>query len=306
MEHLKGEIYLSLTNSKMSLQKQDYENTKLLQKQLEETSESFINLYNYNIKPIEKTSKLKQIIKLLTKNQEITTTSTFSLLTIEETENSEGLIKYIKSVLDKMFPKYPESQKFSYKIFGIYLDQFEPYEYSVGFRPISDNSSPLSFNVEYLGRNQNQYMTIKISWDFKPCDYPPNKVLSDENFAHEILYTISETPFLKYSFFFNRKESYSSYTKYNELIKLQLIAYHLAADPVKLNEEMNNMVELVEDIGALIPIEEVNDFLNYDGYGYLCKEINGVIYNSYIVPDMDYELPDIYKNYFTHIYWYNR
>lgn len=66
------------------------------------------------------------------------------------------------------------------------------------------------------------------------------------------------------------------------------------------------MTKLVEDDGDLLPLEMTDSLLNYDGWGYLCKEVDGKIYNSYIVPDMDYELPELYVEYFTHIYWYNK
>lgn len=43
-----------------------------------------------------------------------------------------------------------------------------------------------------------------------------------------------------------------------------------------------------------------------DGYGYLCKEIDGKMYKSFISPDMDYVLPKLYKDNFTHMLWFNR
>ena len=62
--------------------------------------------------------------------------------------------------------------------------------------------------------------------------------------------------------------------------------------------------------GDLIHLDDEDklDYLsNYNGLGYLCREEDdGTIHVSTIVPDMDYELPKIYTNYFTHILWYNR
>lgn len=78
-----------------------------------------------------------------------------------------------------------------------------------------------------------------------------------------------------------------------------------------LNEKLNDLVPLSQEDknnGTLITIVEAesNGFMNYDGYGYLCKEIDGKMYKSFISPDMDYVLPKLYKDNFTHMLWFNR
>lgn len=312
MTKLQGEVYLSLTNSQIKLELLDFENRELLTRQLEEKSDKFVNLYNYDTKHPQKTSKLKQFLqklKLIKTEQTVEPEQKFSLSQTQKDGNADDLVKYIKSVLDKLFPKYPNDQL----SFGMTRSYHRPYEYAVGYRPMSKNDETFEFNVEYQGRSErNQHMNVKISWDFKyDDDAYYMDMLNSETFAHEILYALSESPFLQYAFTFNNKDSYSSYIQYsyfeyNEKIKLQLLGYHFAADTKKLHEEMNSLVKLIEDYGQLIPLDETDSLLNYDGHGYLCKEIDGEIYNSYIEPDMDYELPDIYKNHFTHIYWYNR
>lgn len=58
--------------------------------------------------------------------------------------------------------------------------------------------------------------------------------------------------------------------------------------------------------GVLRTLDDAYYDTNNDGYGYLCKEINGVMYQSSIVPNMDKPYPKIYLDNFTHIYWYER
>ena len=80
----------------------------------------------------------------------------------------------------------------------------------------------------------------------------------------------------------------------------------MAEDINQLEKELNNLIKLTPDHGDLLTLEETSSLINYDGYGYLCKEIDGEMYQSFITPNMDYTLPKIYRENFTHIYWYNR
>lgn len=317
MVHLKGEIFLGLKKDEILLEMQDFDNESILTEQKTNDPESFINLYNYNIEVKKKTSKFEKVIKKITnnfsKNHEIETDKPFSLEDIYKNKKSDELVKYIDSLLKKLFPKYPKNHKVQYGIFVRYTDNFRsPYSHAVGFRPTfrtrTEELETFDFQVKYEGINKyNDDMIIKISWDFEyEYDTCYGNILSSYKFAEEILYALSETEFLENGFTQYNDISYSEITEYDETKKLQLIESHLVADINKLKDDINNLVELKPDHGNLLTLEEASSLINYDGYGYLCKEINGKIYQSFIIPNMDYALPKIYRENFTHIYWYNR
>ena len=313
MTHLKGELFLGLNKDEFLLEIQDTDNEYILTEQKTEHPEEFLNLYNYDIKPKifqSRFEKLKStIIDKFSKKTEIEELDSFSLKQVYQDKNSNDLVKYIESLLNKLFPKYPKDHDVPYGIFGRSSDNWNnPYSYSVGYRPTSEELESFDFQVEYEGINDyNDDMCIKISWDFE-CEDEAwyENILDCSQFSKEILYAISETKFLYSSFMFYKDISYSEITEYNHTKKLQLIDFHVAEDINYLEEELNSLVELKPDHGDLFTLEEASSLLNYDGYGYLCKEIDGKIYKSFITPNMNYVLPKIYKDNFTHIYWYNR
>ena len=317
MIHLKGEILLGLKKDEILLEMQDFDNKSILTEQKTNDPESFINLYNYNIEVKKKASKFVKLITKITnkfsKNHEIEIDTSFSLEDIYKNKKSDELVKYIESLLNKLFPKYPKKHNVYYGIFGIYTDNFRsPYSHAVGFRPTfrprTEELETFDFQVKYEGINKyNDDMCIKISWNFEyEYDACYGNILSSYKFAEEILYALSETEFLENGFTQYNDISYSEITEYDETKKLQLIESHLVADINKLKDDINNLVELKPDHGDLLTLEEASSLINYDGYGYLCKEIDGEMYQSFIIPNMDYALPKIYKENFTHIYWYNR
>lgn len=261
-------------------------------------------------KPPSKFEKLKSKIKeKFSKKTEIKDVNSFSLKQVYQDKNSDNLVKYIESLLNKIFPKYPKNHDVPYGIFGKSSDNWNnPYSYSVGYRPTTEELESFDFEVEYECINQcNDDMCIKISWDFEYEDESwYGNILTCSQFSKEILYAISETKFLYSSFTFYKDISYSEITEYNHTKKLQLIDFHVAEDINYLEEELNSLIELKPDHGDLFTLEEASSLLNYDGWGYLCKEIDCKIYQSFITPNMDYVLPKIYKDNFTHIYWYNR
>lgn len=312
MIHLKGEIYLGLKKDPLLLEFQDFDNETILTNQKEYNVDDFINLYDYNIEVKKQTNKLTELINNVknkfSKKEKTEIVEQFSLKKTYENKNSEDLIKYIESILNKLFPKYPKDHKVPYDIFGYRYNDDTPYRFTTGFRPISNKYKTFDFHVKYEGINKyNQDMFIKISWDFKyQDDLPHGHIMYSKEFAEEILYALSETQFLSSGFTFYKNESYSQITEYGETKKLKLIDYHIAVDVDKLDRDLNDLVELTEDHGDLIPLSETDDLLNYDGHGYLCKEIDGKMYQSFISPNMDYRLPKIYTDNFTHIYWCNR
>lgn len=299
MPSLQGQIDLILTDDPLYLQIQDEVNIEKLTQQLKDQSEHFVGLYGYDIKLPQKALKSKRALHKRTKVHDV-----FLLERILQQKDTKSLELYVKSVLDKLFPKDNQlsDHQFLHNRFGSY--NAERYEYVVRCRPLSDDNKTFNFNVKY--QEYDGHMDICITWDFT-YNKESNKadILTCENFAHEILYALSESPFLRYAFTLH-VESYSRYTEHSRNITLKLIDYHFAADLAVLKNEISDMAELAEDGGDLLTLKEAKCLLNYDGWGYLCKEVDGKIYNSYIVPNMDYELPKLYTEYFTHIYWYNR
>lgn len=313
MTHLKGEIFLGLNKDEILLDLQDFDNKNILVEQKTTNPEEFINLYNYNIKPKKTLSKFEQLKAQIkndfSKKHKTEIIESFSLKQVYQDKNSDDLVKYIESLLKKLFPKYPKDHDVPYGIFEKSSDNWNsPYSYSVGYRPTTEELKSFDFQIEYQGINQcNDDMCIKISWDFEYNDEAwYGNILTCSQFSKEILYAVSETKFLYDSFTFYKDISYSEITEYNHTEKLQLIDFHVAEDINQFKEELNNLIELKPDHGVLLTLEEASSLLNYDGSGYLCKEIDGKIYQSFITPNMDYVLPKIYRDNFTHIYWYNR
>lgn len=301
MPLLQGQIDLILTNDPINLQIQDKVNIEKLKEQLNEQAEHLVGLYGYDIKLPQKASKSKKK-NILHKKPKVH--NVYLLERILQQRDTKSLELYVKSVLNKLFPKDNQlnDHQLLHNLFGSY--NAERYEYTIRCRPLSDDNKTFDFSVKY--QEYDDHIGIQITWDFTyNKDSNKSDILSSDTFAHEILYALSESPFLRYAFTLH-DESYSRYTEHDRNITLKLIDYHFAADLAVLKNEMSDMTELVEDDGDLLPLEMTDSLLNYDGWGYLCKEIDGKIYNSYIVPDMDYELPKLYAEYFTHIYWYNK
>ena len=299
MPLVQGQVDLILTNDDIELQIQDEVNIEKLTQQLNEQAEHLVGLYGYDIKLPQKASKSKRFLHKKQKPHDV-----FLLERIVQQKDTKTLELYVKSVLDKLFPKDNQlnDHQFLHNLFGSY--NAERYEYTIRCRPLSDDDKTFDFNIEY--QEYDDHMGIRISWDFTyNKESSKADILTSDTFAYEILYALSESPFLRYAFTLH-SESYSRYTEHDRNITLKLIDYHFAADLAVLKNDISDMNELIEDYGDLLPLKMTDSLLNYDGWGYLCKEIDGKIYNSYIVPDMDYELPKLYEEYFTHIYWYNK
>lgn len=58
--------------------------------------------------------------------------------------------------------------------------------------------------------------------------------------------------------------------------------------------------------GDLIPLDEMGDFISYDGHGYYCKQEGDTTYKSNISYNADYPAPKMLSEAFTHVLWYNR
>ena len=123
-----------------------------------------------------------------------------------------------------------------------------------------------------------------------------------------MFYVANESPYFE-TFILDTERSFVDDSKAGHL---KYLDYHFVADESRLQELMKNTTPFSEShqSGNLIHLDDEDklDYLsNYDGLGYLCREDDDhIIHVSTIVPDMDYELPKIYTDYFTHILWYNR
>jgi hypothetical protein len=254
------------------------------------------------------------------------------LTQIYNEKDGEGFAKYIASVLDKLFPHPklddevgPDKKYRLYDIFDFGGRDTRPYEYASDYRPSNywedeSNKCTLDFNVTNYDEVKD-YLVAKITFNFTTAqDISTGNVMRPITFIKEIFYALDESPFFENLTFGtgNSTTTYFDDSNYNGTYFNQadngtykLIDFHLVEKTDNLNEKLNNLVPLSqEDIsqGTLITIAEAesNSFMNYDGYGYLCKEIDSQMYKSFISPDMDYVLPKLYKDNFTHMLWFNR
>ena len=201
-----------------------------------------------------------------------------------------------------------------------YASDYRPSNYWEDLLPESDRENTLAFNVTNY-TNVKDYLVAKITFDFTTkYDISVGNIMRPINFIKEIFYAIDESPFFE-NLTLDTRNSTTTYfddsnyngTYFNEAYNgtYKLIDFHLVEKVDNLNEKLNDLVLLSqEDMshGTLLTLAEAESdgFMNYDGYGYLCKEIDGQMYKSFISPDMDYVLPKLYKDNFTHMLWFNR
>ena len=259
-----------------------------------------------------------------------------SVTQIYNDKDGEGFAAYVNSVLDKLFPHpklddevRPNKKYRLYDLFDFGGRDTRAYEYASDYRPSnywedllpeSERKNTLAFNVTNCGE-VNNHLVAKITFDFTTKhDISIGNIMRPITFIKEIFYALDESPFFENLAFdtCNSTTTYFDDSNYNGTYFNQadngtykLIDFHLVEKVDNLNEKLNDLVPLnQEDIShsTLLTIAEAesNSFMNYDGYGYLCKEIDGQMYKSFISPDMDYVLPKLYKDNFTHMLWFNR
>ena len=258
------------------------------------------------------------------------------LTQIYNEKDGESFAKYIASVLDKLFPHPkldnevgPNKKYRLYDLFDFGGRDTRAYEYASGYRPSnywedslpeSERENTLAFNVTNCGE-VNNHLVAKITFDFTTKHgISIGNIMRPITFIKEIFYALDESPFFE-NLAFDTCNSTTTYfdnsnyngTYFNEADNgtYKLIDFHLVEKVDNLNEKLNDLVPLnQEDIshGTLLTLVEAESdgFMNYDGYGYLCKEIDGQMHKSFISPDMDYVLPKLYKDNFTHMLWFNR
>ena len=230
-----------------------------------------------------------------------------SFIDINRTSDGEALVEYVPSIINKLFPIYRDDSSQNLALFGL-GDSDKPYQYAPGFRPHTDTKQ-LDFDVTYLGRNQNDgRMVVKISWDFDCTEVNDEHQMYCPYLAEEILLMFSESVFLNEGFVFYKSVSYSELHQEDDELQYsyELIEDGFVADRTNLENGLKMLAPLMRTDGTLRTLDDAYYDTNYDGYGYLCKEIDGVMYQSSIVPNMDKPYPKIYLDNFTHIYWYKR
>lgn len=259
-----------------------------------------------------------------------------SLTQIYNEKDGEGFAKYIASVLDKLFPHPklddevgPDKKYRLYDLFDFGGRDTRAYEYASDYRPSnywedllpeSERENTLAFNVTNYGE-VNNHLVAKITFDFTTKHgISIGNIMRPINFIKEIFYAIDESPFFE-NLTLDTRNSTTTYfddsnyngTYFNEAYNgtYKLIDFHLVEKVDNLNEKLNDLVPLSQKDKAhstllTLAKAESDGFMNYDGYGYLCKEIDGQMYKSFISPDMDYALPKLYKDNFTHMLWFNK
>lgn len=259
-----------------------------------------------------------------------------SLTQIYNEKDGEGFAKYIASVLDKLFPHPklddevgPDKKYRLYDLFDFGGRDTRAYEYASDYRPSnywedllpeSERENTLAFNATNYGE-VNNHLVAKITFDFTTKhDISIGNIMRPINFIKEIFYAIGESPFFE-NLTLDTRNSTTTYfddsnyngTYFNEAYNgtYKLIDFHLVEKVDNLNEKLNDLVPLSQKDKAhstllTLAKAESDGFMNYDGYGYLCKEIDGQMYKSFISPDMDYALPKLYKDNFTHMLWFNK
>lgn len=259
-----------------------------------------------------------------------------SLTQIYNEKDGEGFAKYIASVLDKLFPHPklddevgPDNKYRLYDLFDFGGRDTRAYEYASDYRPSnywedllpeSERENTLAFNVTNYGE-VNNHLVAKITFNFTTkYDISIGNIMRPITFIKEIFYALDESPFFE-NLTLDTRNSTTTYfddsnyngTYFNEAYNgtYKLIDFHLVEKVDNLNEKLNDLVPLSQKDkahGTLLTLAraESDGFMNYDGYGYLCKEIDGQMYKSFISPDMDYALPKLYKDNFTHMLWFNK
>lgn len=319
MINISGELYIGLpTRDSGMAELQDAINEYIITKQLKYSKIDHKDNKNYpkpNVLPLYKKSVTQ----------------------IYNDKDGDGFATYVNSVLDKLFPHPklddevgPNKKYRLYDLFDFGGRDTRPYEYASDYRPSnywedllpeSERENTLVFNVTNY-TNAKDYLVAKITFDFTTKhDISVGNIMQPITFIKEIFYALDESPFFENLTFFNgnswatyyEENTYDDKTFTNQVDNgtYKLIDFHLVEKVDNLNEKLNDLVPLSQkdkNAGTLLTLAEAESdgFMNYDGYGYLCKEVDGQMYKSFISPNMDYVLPKLYKDNFTHMLWFNR
>ena len=296
--YTKGHIILAVTKDHSWLGLQDYENKKIIDTQFPKQ------------KLFQKKPKSTPLPIYLDK----------SLVDIVATSDTESLITYVKSVLYKIFPDQTinnklDNQELTYEnIFGSHGYGQRPYEYACGLLPYDSlHQKELTYEVAYLTENKTG-MFLSISWEenFESIDsgwLTLSNITNLTTFAKQMFYTLSESPFFSDAFTIMTDKSYvEDIDEYGTRQTLQLIDHHFVEAPATIKTQIDAVIPIDwnKEIGDLIPLDEMDSFISYDGYGYYCKQQGDTTYKSSISYNADYPAPKMLREAFTHVLWYNR
>lgn len=145
---------------------------------------------------------------------------------------------------------------------------------------------------------------MKVAWNFDYTNVNDERQMYCPQLAEEILLMFSESVFLSASYSELHQED--DELQYSQTHRFELIEDGFVADRTNLENGLRILAPLNRTGGVLRTLDDAYYDTNDDGYGYLCKEIDGEMYQSSIVPSMDKPYPKIYLDNFTHIYWYER
>ena len=293
--HTKGHIILAVTKDPIWLSLQDFENKTVIDHQFP-----------------------KQ--KLFQKKPKSTPLSIYqdkSLVDIVATSDSESLVTYVKSVFHKIFPDHTvynqlKNNEVKYEdIFGSHGYGQRPYEYAHGLLPYdSINEKELTYDVTYL-KETEKAMYVKIAWEhhFKSIDVGGFSISEIDLFAKQMFYALTESPFFTDAFVLLLDNSYvENIDTYGNRQTLKLLDRHFVAAPATIKAQIGAVtpIDWDNEYGDLIPLDEMGSFINYDGYGYYCKQKGDTTYKSSIPYNADYGAPKMLRQAFTHVLWYNR
>ena len=139
-------------------------------------------------------------------------------------------------------------------------------------------------------------MFLSISWEenFESIDSGWLTLSNLTTFAKQMFYTLSESPFFSEAFTIMTDKSYvEDIDEYGTRQTLQLIDQHFVAAPATIKAQIDAVIPIDwnKEIGDLIPLDEMDSFISYDGYGYYCKQQGDTTYKSSISYNADYHAP---------------
>lgn len=85
------------------------------------------------------------------------------------------------------------------------------------------------------------------------------------------------------------------------------ISKYLFGDKELIDYDIKNLKIIDDDeLGEILTLEEIEDFTNSDGIGYYCRNVDGSMMKSRLRVNLDFPIPDYYREKFDHALWYNR
>lgn len=285
---INGKIGIGLRSDESFARWQDDETKRLLTQE-----------YKYHNH--QKNSQSKNFVKNFTKPDG------FQAPQLTEAHQKSGntlVIDYLNYFINKLFPQHVNEDDFAQ--FKDFTYSRESYLSGVCFQPYNDDSK-LQISLTPIEHDEVLAVMIELNGEFDYLSHFIYDAYSLEYFARQFFYALTESPYFTAGFYIDH-QSYIDVEENDQQLHLQYHNYHFVEDLSKLKEQAEQLTLVADDeIGYLIPFDEFDDgFLNCDGFGYFAVEKDGKFYKSTLTVDADYEIDDFYKEYFTHILWYNK